>query len=253
MRIQRFTFIIAFLWGTTVLVGQSAEEWFQKGNTAYTNAAYKQAQEAYLKAIEAGEESAALYYNLGNTYYRMNQVAESIYYFEKGLQLDPDDADIKNNILFAKNMTVDAIEQLPVTQIAAWQQTWMAIFSLQQWSLLSVLFIWLFFFLMIAYLLQKAVRTKKRLFILGLSFALLSLGAFSTAYVKYHQMTQREFAIIFSERIEVKTEPNTRSEAAFVLHEGTKVEILEVFQDWQKIRIANGAEGWVFNANIRSL
>ena len=166
MRIQRFTFIIAFLCGTTVLIGQSAEEWFQKGNTAYTNAAYKQAQEAYLKALEAGEESAALYYNLGNTYYRMNQVAESIYYFEKGLMLDPDDADLKNNILFAKNMTVDAIEKLPITQIAAWQQAWMSIFSLQQWSLLSVLFIWFFFFLMIAYLLQKAVRTKKRLFIL---------------------------------------------------------------------------------------
>lgn len=253
MRKQGIIFTIALLWGTTFLLGQTAEEWFQKGNTAYTNAAYKQAQEAYLEAMAAGEVSAALYYNLGNTFYRLNQVAESIYYFEKGLQLAPEDPNLQNNILFAKNMTVDAIEQLPVTQITAWQQAWIASFSLEQWSMLSIIFIWLFFLLMVSYLVQKAVRAKKRFFVLGLCSALLSLGAFATAYVKHYQITQTEYAIVFSERIDVKTEPNARSEAAFVLHEGTKVEILEVFQDWQKIRIANGAEGWVFDANIRSL
>lgn len=253
MRKRGIIVILVLLLGTTFLRGQTAEEWFQKGNTAYTNAAYKQAQEAYLEAMAAGEISAALYYNLGNTYYRLNQVAESIYYFEKGLQLAPEDPNLQNNILFAKNMTVDAIEQLPVTQITAWQQAWIASFTLEQWSLLSIVFIWLFFLLMVAYLIQKAVRAKKRLFVLALCSALLSLGAFATAYVKHYQATNTDFAIVFSERIDVKIEPNTRSEVAFVLHEGTKVEILEVFQEWQKIRIANGAEGWVFDANIRSL
>ena len=245
--------MIVFLWGTTFLMGQTADEWFQKGNTAYTNAAYKQAQEAYLEAIAAGEISSALYYNLGNTYYRLNQVAESIYYFEKGLQLAPDDPDLQNNIRFAQNMTVDAIEQLPLTQITAWQQAWITSLSLAQWSLLSVVFIWLFFLLIMAYMIQKTVRAKKRLFVLGVCFAFLSLGAFSTAYVNHYQTTNTVYAIVFSERIDVKTEPNTQSELAFTLHEGTKVEILEIFQDWQRIRIANGAEGWVSNANIRTL
>lgn len=245
-----------FLWivvGTQIAFAQTAEEWFQKGNTAYTNAAYKQAEEAYLNALDLGEHSSALYYNLGNTYYRLNAVAESIYYYEKGLLLDPDDADLNHNILFARNMTVDAIEQLPITQLTAWKQAVLNVLSLDQWSVLSLVLVWFFFFSILAYYLQKKVATKKRLFVLGLSFVLLALGAFFAGYTKNQKMMNEQYGILFSEKMDVSNEPNTRSEVAFVLHEGTKVQILEQFQEWQKIRIANGAEGWIFRATIREL
>lgn len=250
-----FTFFGMLLLGLGLYQGnaQTAEEWFQKGNTAYTNAAYKQAVEAYLKSLEEGEHSAALYYNLGSAYYRMNAVAESIYYFEKGLALAPDDPDLNNNILFAKNMTVDAIEELPQTQVAQFQSKFLSVLSLQHWTWLSLLLVWLFALFITGYLWFQSSRVKKQLFVSALLFGTLGIAAYFAANTKNSQLQSEQYGIVFSERIEVNNEPNRRSEIQFTLHEGTKVQILEQFQEWQKIRIANGAEGWVSDANIRSL
>ena len=235
------------------LFAQTAEEWFKKGNTAYTNAAYKQAIEAYEKALETGQHSAALYHNLGSSYYRLNQVAESIYYFEKGLVLAPSDPDLNNNILFAKNMTVDAIEELPQTQVKQFQNQILAALSMTQWSWLTLVLVWLFALLFIAYLWMQSSKVKKRLFVSALFFGLMGGLSFVIASQKNTLLESQQYGIVFSERMDVNNEPNTRSEIQFTLHEGTKVQILEVFENWQKIRIANGAEGWVSGADIKKL
>ncbi len=235
------------------LFAQTAEEWFKKGNTAYTNAAYKQAIEAYEKALETGQHSAALYHNLGSSYYRLNQVAESIYYFEKGLVLAPSDPDLNNNILFAKNMTVDAIEELPQTQVKQFQNQILAALSMTQWSWLTLVLIWLFALLFIAYLWMQSSKVKKRLFVSALLFGLMGGFSFVIASQKNTLLESQQYGIVFSERMDVNNEPNTRSEIQFTLHEGTKVQIVEVFENWQKIRIANGAEGWVSGADIKIL
>ena len=235
------------------LLAQAAEEWFKKGNTAYTNAAYKQAIEAYEKALETGQHSAALYHNLGSSYYRLNQVAESIYYFEKGLVLAPNDPDLNNNILFAKNMTVDAIEELPQTQVKQFQNQILAALSMTQWSWLILVLIWLFALFFIAYLWMQSSKVKKRLFVSALLFGLMGGLSFVIASQKNTLLESQQYGIVFSERMDVNNEPNTRSEIQFTLHEGTKVQILEVFENWQKIRIANGAEGWVSGADIKIL
>ncbi|MGB0255668.1 MAG: tetratricopeptide repeat protein [Flavobacteriaceae bacterium] len=250
-----FIFFGLFLLGLGFYLGnaQTTEEWFEKGNAAYTNAAYKQAIEAYLKSLEEGQHSTALYYNLGSAYYRMNAVAESIYYFEKGLTLAPNDPDLKNNILFAKNMTVDAIEELPQTQVAQFQSRLLSALSLPHWTWLSLLLVWLFALFMTGYLWLQSSRVKKQLFVIGLIFGVLGVASYFAANAKNNKLQSEQYGIVFSERIEVNNEPNRRSEIQFTLHEGTKVQILEQFQEWQKIRIANGAEGWVSDANIRPL
>ena len=236
-----------------ISTAQTAEEWFQNGNMAYTNAAYKKALEAYHKALETGEHSAALYYNLGNTYYRLNEVAESIYYFEKGLILKPQDPDLSNNILFAKNMTLDAIEKLPQTQITAFNNKLMGMMNTNQWAWLTLLLVWLFSILLIIYLWIQSSKSKKQLFVSALVLGLLGVVSYTITSTKYMKLHSEQFGIVFSEVIQVNNEPNQRSEVQFILHEGTKVQILEQFQDWQKIRIANGAEGWVSGAMIREL
>ena len=245
--------VLLFLASYTLGAQNTSEEWFQKGNTAYTNAAYQQAVDAYQAALNTGLHSAELYYNLGNSYYRLNQVASSIYYFEKGLQLAPDDSDLQNNIRFAQNMTLDAIEPLPVTQVTAFKNKLLAGLSLPQWAYLSVVCIWLFFLALLAYIFTKRTVIKKWFFALALVAFSLSLGTHSLGSIKNSRLENETFAIVFSKRIDVSTEPNNRSEVQFALHEGTKVQVLESFQEWQKIRIANGAEGWVYNAELREL
>ena len=96
---------IVLLAGLVSLKAQeSSESLFTEGNTAYNEAKYNQAAELYEQIIKNGQHSAELYYNLGNAYYRLNQVAESIYFFEKAKQLAPENQDIKINSSFAQKM-----------------------------------------------------------------------------------------------------------------------------------------------------
>jgi tetratricopeptide (TPR) repeat protein len=97
---------------------ESSDEIFAQANAAYNGANYGRAVELYKQILDKGQHSAGLYYNLGNAYYRLNQVAESIYFFEKAKQLAPENQDIKINSTFAQNMTIDAIEPLPQSQLA---------------------------------------------------------------------------------------------------------------------------------------
>ncbi|MBT8264093.1 MAG: tetratricopeptide repeat protein, partial [Muriicola sp.] len=86
---------------------------FENATTAYNKGNYEAAIQNYLEILENGEHSAILYYNLGNAYYKLNKIGPSIYYYEKALLLDPNDTEIKQNLAFAQNMTIDAIEPLP--------------------------------------------------------------------------------------------------------------------------------------------
>ena len=96
-------------------VNAQTEALFNRATDAYNEGNYQQAIEVYNQILDKGEHSAALYFNLGNSYYKLNQIAPSIYYYEKALLLSPNDPEIKTNLSYAQNMTLDAIEVLPET------------------------------------------------------------------------------------------------------------------------------------------
>src|SRR5690606_15485144 len=101
---KKLLFII-ILW--TIPVSAQNESLFEKANSAYNGGAYETAISNYEQILENGETSAALYYNLANSYYKLNNLAPSIYYYEKALQLNPNDSDIKNNLEIAQNLVID--------------------------------------------------------------------------------------------------------------------------------------------------
>ena len=108
--------VVIFLFGL-VAFGQN-ETLFNQATEAYNEGAYQKAVDNYLEILDNGQHSAELYYNLGNSYYKLNQIAPSIYYYEKALLLRPNDEEIKNNLAYANNMTLDAIETLPETGLS---------------------------------------------------------------------------------------------------------------------------------------
>jgi len=118
-------------------------ELFSQGNKAYNDGDYGKAITLYEQILNDGKHSSELYYNLGNAYYRLNQVAESIYFFEKAKQLAPENQDIQINSSFAQNMTLDAIEPLPESQLAQIQKRVFELFSTDMWSKLTLLLLWL--------------------------------------------------------------------------------------------------------------
>ncbi|WP_337251769.1 tetratricopeptide repeat protein [Maribacter halichondriae] len=99
------------------------EALFSEASKAYNGGNYENAIQNYLEILENGQHSAEVYFNLGNSYYKLNQIAPSIYYYEKALLLRPNDSEIKNNLAYAQNMTLDAIDEMPETGLSKIKKT----------------------------------------------------------------------------------------------------------------------------------
>ncbi|WP_026913821.1 SH3 domain-containing protein [Christiangramia portivictoriae] len=249
---MRQVFVLIFLLVSLSGFSQN-QELFEIANLAYQNGEFEAAISSYEKILKDGEASAELYYNLGNAHYKLNNVAPSIYYFEKALQLEPKDEDILNNIEFARNMAIDDIDEVEETGLSASFDRMIANYSASGWAVFAIAFSVIFVILFLLYYISRN-SLKKRVF-LGLA-SLSLLACIITVVFAFQQETfveNNRYAIIFEEVVEVRDEPNLRGEASYELHEGTKAKVLENFQEWSRIQLSNGAQGWVQTQNIRKL
>ncbi|MDX1544896.1 MAG: tetratricopeptide repeat protein [Christiangramia sp.] len=229
------------------------EDLFDEANSAYQEGNYEEAVSKYEEILDNGESSAELYYNLGNSYYKLNKVAPSIYYYEKALQLKPGDEDIQNNIEFARNMTIDDIEEVEQTGIGQWINGLISVFSFSTWAVLGILFSVIFVILFLFYYFSHTPLYKRILFGSAIASIIFCIVSVIFAFQQQSYIEDNQYAIIFSEEAEVRDEPNLRGESSFELHEGTKARVLEDFQQWSRIELANGAQGWVQSDNLRKL
>lgn len=240
-----------------LLVGVTAsaqnQALFDRATKAYTDGEYQTAIDNYLEILENGQHSPELYYNLGNTYYKLNQIAPSIYYYEKALLLKPNDPEIKNNLSYAKNMTLDAIETLPETGFAKIYNSLLGFLSFDQWGYVAVVFMILFVLLYIAFYYFRFASRKRSAFVLSIVCLFFAIVSVVFAYLEYSAFEADRPAIVFAEESSVKSEPNKTSQEAFALHEGTKVNVLDELNDWKKIRIADGTMGWIPSEDIKVL
>lgn len=229
------------------------ETLFSEATKLYNEGAYVKAIENYTKILETGKHSSALYYNLANAHYKLNHIAPSIYYYEKALLLSPDDADIKNNLAFAQNMTIDVIEELPQPGFSKMVNGIIGNFTYEQWALTSIVCMFLF---VIGYLVYYFSITplKKRIAFIG-GFILLGVSILSVvfAYSQYNLQASKHPAIIFAKETNIMAEPNNRSAEVFKLHEGAKVNVEETINDWKKIKLSDGKEGWLPSSDVKEL
>lgn len=226
---------------------------FEEANAAYADGNYEEAIEKYNRILENGETAVAVHYNLGNAHYKLNNIAPSIYHYEKALQLDPQDEDVRNNLVFAQNMAIDAIEEAPQSEFESWIRSSLFSLSSSGWAWTSIFLMLLFVAFFLVYLFSKKPLLKRVFFISALVFFIVAIGTVFMGYSRQDMVDSESFAIVFAEEAPVRSEPNSRSEEAFLLHEGTKVEVLENFQDWTKIELINGSQGWIEQQNIKML
>ena len=246
-------FLSALMLCCSMVLGQEENTTFENANSAYNAGQFEKAVMLYKEILESGQQSAELYFNLANSYYRLNQVAESIFYFEKAKLLKPKDEDININSAFAQNMAIDAVEVLPKSQMTQWKEKIFDLLSQEGWAYFTVLLAWLLALFWGLYLLNKVPLVKRTFFVSTVVLGLLLMGSLAITFVKASNAADTTFGILFNNKIEVWAEPNKRAEVLFLLHEGTKVQMLDELQEWQKIRIANGSEGWIKDGKVRSL
>jgi tetratricopeptide (TPR) repeat protein len=226
---------------------------FNRATTYYNEGEYAKASDNYLKIIENGEHSAAVYYNLGNCYYKLNQIAPSIYYYEKALLLKPNDVEIQNNLAYAQNMTLDSFDSLPETSLSRLYKRINGLLSFDQWSYTAVFFVFVFVLAYILFYYFRYSSHKRMAFIASIVSLLIAVFCIILAFVQFRDFEANMPAIVFSEELIVKSEPNNRSSQAFLLHEGTKVFVLDELDDWKKIQLKDGKTGWVPSGEIKLL
>lgn len=248
---KTFIYILTFLLSSTGFAQNEAL--FKEGNALYNDANYEEAINKYETIINNGKHSAELYFNLGNAHYKLNHIAPSIYYYEKALQLRPNDKEIKNNIAFARNMTIDAIDTIPEVGFTKFINGISKSFTFERWAIISIGLVILFVILFLTYYFTSSSTKKRMTFIASMASILLAALALTFAFHNYELKEIDQPAIVFAQESLVKSEPNLRSNEAFKLHEGTKVQILDTVNNWKKIRLADGKTGWIPESDIKML
>lgn len=229
---------------------QNTDELFVKANELYNQNVYDSAVVVYESIINKGYSSPELYYNLGNTYYKMGKYPMSILYYEKSLKLDPNNEDTKHNIEVAKAFISDKIEPVPEIFIKTWWNNFSNIFTLKTWSVISLIVTVFLLVSLFFYLTARTRILKKSMFFSSILFIFLTIITFSISTKKYNYMRSSNEGIIVSPTITVKSSPSSSSVDLFVLHEGSKVKILDNAGEWEKIKIANGSVGWLPSSTI---
>lgn len=222
-----------------------ADEWFDQANTAYNSGNYDDAVGLYQKILDTGMESVPVYYNMGNAYYKMSEYPMSIYYYEKALKLDPSNDDVRTNLEIANLAIVDKIEPVPQSFIVRWWRSLRAMCSSDRWAWWSVAAFALLLICAFMFFRSRRIGLRKLGFFMGIIFLVVFTLSVIFAAQFRHSANVQDQAIIMSPTVTVKSSPAQASVDLFVLHEGTKVTILQSSNGWNKVRIANGSIGWL--------
>lgn len=226
---------------------------FEEGNALYNQGKYAEAIAKYEILLERDTHSSALYFNLANAHYKLNNVAPTIYYYEKAKLLNPNDKDIQNNLSFAQNMTIDAIDNVTEVGFSRLFNNMINTFSADIWSKMAVGGVLLFVLLFLIYHFAYGTTQKRVAFIVSLLSIIVSLFSLTMAFQKNSLEEKKNPAIVFAQESRIKADPNKTSEELFRLHEGTKVQILEDYENWYKIEITDKTVGWILKEDIKLL
>lgn len=232
---------------------QTPDSLFVAGNEAYAKGDYKESLRLYEKVLDKGYISEAVYFNLANSHYKLNNVAESIYFYEKAKELDPSDPAIKNNLTYAEQMRVDEIEALPQPEVKEFTKETALALSLISWSWIAIISGFLALGAFIVYFMRSKTAQKRLFFTLFVIFSLLGLASHMMASTQENIVKNTQYAIIFPEEIKVYAEPNPKSERLFMLHEGTKVSVESEFNGFSRIKLKDGSTGWIRSSDFREL
>lgn len=222
--------------------------------SAYAAGMFYDALERYKFICDSlGMESSQLYYNMGNAAFKMNDLASAILYYEKALKIDPKDEDALFNLGLANSRIPDKIDAVPEVLPVRWYKAAVSLFTPNQWAYCALILLAAALILIGLYFLARSVAIRKLGFWFGVALLLLSVFSFVVGGQSAHRQVSHETAIVFSPSVTIKSSPEASSTDLFVLHEGTKVWILESLNDWRKIKIANGSVGWISKTAIEEI
>ncbi|HPT15397.1 MAG TPA: tetratricopeptide repeat protein [Bacteroidales bacterium] len=250
---KRSVFTILILLVTVAIAAQTPEAAIEKGNKAYSLGRYDIAIQSYEQVVKQGYESAHLYYNLGNAYFKNNELPLAILYYEKALKLDPNNPDTKYNLAVANSRITDKIEKIPELFLKRWWRGFWDLFSSDTLAMLVVIFALAGLLLSGVYLVSRRNIIRRIAFWSALPLLVFAFIMLGMSFHKRQQTVNHAEGIVFTPTVTVKSSPDPSSIDLFVLHEGSKVVVQDSIGGWIEVKIANGSQGWIQLADIRKI
>lgn len=242
-----FVVLVVFLLAVPMMAGAVTKT---EADSAYVQEHYQKAAQQYEQLLKKGV-SAELYYNLGNCYYRMDNITLAVLNYERALLLSPGDKDIRFNLQMARSKTIDKIVPESEMFFVTWYRSLVNLMSVDAWARMALISLVAAIILALAYLFANPVWLRKLGFFGGLFFVVIFLMSNLFAWQQKKAFVYRSGAIIMRSAVNVKSTPSKNGTDLFILHEGTKVNITDAtMRGWKKIRVADGKEGWIETKEI---
>ena len=249
-KVSGFSFVLMILMlmplSANAITKQNADDEYAKGN-------YQQAIKDYQEILKAGV-SSEIYYNLGNAYYRTDNITQALLAYERALQLSPGDNDIRFNLQYARSKTIDKITPETEMFFVTWYNSLVNFTSVDRWANTAIVSIVMALLLILVFLFAPQMWARKSGFYGSAVFLLLFAFANLFAFQQKHELETKQGAIVITPTVNVKKTPAASGTDVFVIHEGTRVDITDRgMKQWRGVKLADGREGWLKTSQIEEI
>jgi tetratricopeptide (TPR) repeat protein len=210
---------------------------FDSANKLYEEGKFAEAASAYDTLAKSGQCSAALYFNLGNAFFKSGQIGRAIVAYRQAEQINPRDPDLRANLQFARNQTPS-----PTLVPTRWQR-WLGRLTLNEWTLLAAGAVWLWLLLLAALQWRPAFKPALRMYVLSLAILACLLCACAAASLRQTRFTHT--AIVITRDTAVRYGPLAESPTAFTVHDGAELQVLDQKDDWLQVTTDPRRVGWL--------
>ena len=245
-----FLAVLVLAWAFSVPAGaitkKNADDEYKKGN-------YVQAIRDYEELLKKGP-SVELYYNLGNAYYRVDNITRAVLNYERALKLSPGDEDIRFNLQMARSKTIDKITPKSEMFFVTWYKSLVNITSVDGWAKTAMFSLAVALVLVLCYLFGRKLIIRKAGFYGAVAFMVLFVLSNVFAYAQMQILTQRSGAVVVSPSAALRKTPVPNSEYNSIIHEGSRVEIVDdTMKDWKLVELEDGREGWMLSSQMERI
>ncbi len=241
---RKILLIIFYIFLCPCFVFADIDSVFYNSNNLYNSNQFDKALEGYLAIVNEDENNGVLYYNIGNCYYRLNQLGYARLYYEKSKLYNPTDRDILHNIEIIETQLIDQINQVPEFFLIRFIKSINKQFSPSQWGYLMVFVLYFNLFLFLLFLFTNLVDTRLNC-LRGLLFSVPVLLCVAFFLIYSNLPAKYNDAVLVAPNAYVKTAPSESADDYFIIHEGLKFQVIDQVSNWSRISLLDGKDGWV--------
>ncbi len=217
-----------------------------EADSLYEKEQYRDAAAAYEAVLKNEGVAAEVYYNLGNCYYKLDEIPHAVLNYERAFLLDPGDADIRANLALARGKTVDKVVPPSEMFFVTWWRDLTNCMSMNMWAVVGIVSFVLMLLGLLVYMFVRQLVARKIGFYGAIVMLVVAIIANLAALSQHLSQTHRDTAIILAPAVTVKSSPSETSPDLFLIHEGSKVEILDAsMKEWMEVKFEEGKQGWV--------